>query len=654
MDHRPVPALGTLSTDAPHAPLHPVQPARLSWQEGRPYANQFQDIYYAADGPAEVARVFVGPSALAERFAALPPDSTFTLGELGFGSGLNIAVCVAEFLARAPTSCRLHVISMELHPLQLVDMQRCRDHWQHQAPRLGKFYTELCTQYPPLIAGWHRRELAGGRICLSLYWGDASTGLAGILPDQPGGQRRPVDAWLLDGFAPDRNPAMWSPLLCQHLARLASAGTSLATFTAAGQVRRNLTAAGFQMQRLDQRPHKRHSLLGWYQGPQRSTVLPSTAWIVGAGLAGAATARALANRSLRIQLLEAGAQPVNALAATLMHPRLAASQYPPTQLRLRAFDFGSHWLSAQLQDAPSGVLQLPAEGMPLARLEAVFAAGGGLMPWLRWCDPATASALAGLAIRSPALHFSNSRMLNLNQLCAQLRKHPAINYQPNTQVQTLQAHANGWRLQTAAAATDLNAADQALVICSGASRQFLPAADYLELLPVWGQFDQVRLHSQPRLPLVGDGLVAPLADGSCALGATYEYQPWEVPRASATNLARLHEFWQDAAGLQLAAHLPTPMRGQRGVTSDRLPIWGPLLDAGNSALPGIWLNLGHGSSGTSLIPYLADALASEMCGELVTLPAALRPLISSLRFRQRQRRRGPRHGASNQGAASRG
>src|SRR5262249_20047672 len=122
-------------------------------------------------------------------------------------------------------------------------------------------YAELARAYPPLLGGWHRRHLAGGRVTLSLFFGDAAAGLSDIVDRQ----RRPVDAWLLDGFAPDRNPELWSDAVWRAIADLSGDGTTLATFSAVGAVRRGLEGVGFAMRKIDQRPFKRHTLAGVFE-----------------------------------------------------------------------------------------------------------------------------------------------------------------------------------------------------------------------------------------------------------------------------------------------------------------------------------------------------------------------------------------------------
>ncbi len=83
--------------------------------------------------------------------------------------------------------------------------------------------------------------------------------------DQPTGrlaESKKWTLWFLDGFAPAKNPDMWTQNLFNAMARLARPGSTLATFTSAGFVRRGLQDAGFTMQKRKGFGRKREMLCG--------------------------------------------------------------------------------------------------------------------------------------------------------------------------------------------------------------------------------------------------------------------------------------------------------------------------------------------------------------------------------------------------------
>jgi tRNA U34 5-methylaminomethyl-2-thiouridine-forming methyltransferase MnmC len=58
-----------------------------------------------------------------------------------------------------------------------------------------------------------------------------------------------ASALYLDGFSPDRNPEVWTPEVAARLAGALAPGGILATYSAAGRVRRALAAAGLSVEK---------------------------------------------------------------------------------------------------------------------------------------------------------------------------------------------------------------------------------------------------------------------------------------------------------------------------------------------------------------------------------------------------------------------
>jgi tRNA 5-methylaminomethyl-2-thiouridine biosynthesis bifunctional protein len=251
-------------------PLINPSPAALEWtEEGDPLSTRFGDVYYSREnGLAEARHVFLNGNSLPERLAALPPEGKpFTVGETGFGTGLNFLALWQLFARQAPVGAVLDYHSYELYPLTGEEI----------AKALARF-PELVPLLPDYLPAWERllqgsgtehftRKDAAGKpvqhIRLTVYFGDAVEGMA----TQVARKEMPVmDAWFLDGFNPACNPELWNDRLYASLAELSGKGTSFATFTAAGHVRRGLQAAGFQVNRQPGYGRKREMLAGWFEG----------------------------------------------------------------------------------------------------------------------------------------------------------------------------------------------------------------------------------------------------------------------------------------------------------------------------------------------------------------------------------------------------
>jgi len=129
-------------------------------------------------------------------------------------------------------------------------LQKCLALW----PELSELAFELISQYPTLTPGFHTISLCGGRIKLTLMLGDVNECYEQLL--LTGGSSleqqllpKAIDAWFLDGFSPAVNPLMWNQTLLSTIASLSCDKTTLATFSSAGDVRRGLIDAGFDVKK---------------------------------------------------------------------------------------------------------------------------------------------------------------------------------------------------------------------------------------------------------------------------------------------------------------------------------------------------------------------------------------------------------------------
>ena len=121
-------------------------------------------------------------------------------------------------------------------------------------PSLASYSAALLDNLPPRWPGLHLRHFNNGQVRLHLYYGAAETLLAESVFQ--------ADIWFLDGFAPAKNPQIWSPTVLNHIGRLTRAGGHLASFTAAGAVRCGLSAAGFSIQKQPGFGRKRDMIIG--------------------------------------------------------------------------------------------------------------------------------------------------------------------------------------------------------------------------------------------------------------------------------------------------------------------------------------------------------------------------------------------------------
>ncbi len=211
-----------------------------------PYSKEFGDHFYCrTDGRAECGHVFINANRLHERWAQ---NSECVIGELGFGTGLNFCETWRQWREAKPQGS-LHFISFELFPMDRESIGRALMQW----PILEHERQNLATNWPDVREGTISIDLESN-VRLTVICGDALTNLSNM--------EQTFDAWYLDGFAPSRNPDMWSEELLRSVFEHTKQGGSFGTYAAAGFVRRNLQAAGFKVERRPGFAGKREMLYG--------------------------------------------------------------------------------------------------------------------------------------------------------------------------------------------------------------------------------------------------------------------------------------------------------------------------------------------------------------------------------------------------------
>ena len=231
---------------------HENSQVQTNWLDTNiPHSNLFKDTYYSKfDGRGETDHVFIKGNDLPRRWELLSSGtSKFTIGELGFGTGLNFLETIFQWKKVIKTEAMLEFISFERYPLRHDEMRLALSRW----PRLEELAKKLCSQWTNDGEQFHLRFADNVNLCI--YFGDANIQLPKLTPT--------IDAWYLDGFSPAKNPQMWNETLMAQVYQSTNPGGTLATYTVAGFVRRNLSAAGFKLCRDQGFGTKREMLTGY-------------------------------------------------------------------------------------------------------------------------------------------------------------------------------------------------------------------------------------------------------------------------------------------------------------------------------------------------------------------------------------------------------
>ena len=650
----------------------------LGWlEDGTPYSTRFDDVYYSReDGRAESEYVFLRGNRLQERFAALAdaPDTLFVIGETGFGTGLNFLLSWRLWLRTAPPAARLLFRSLEAFPLQAEEAWRALQRW----PELQRETELLIAEWPLPVPGLHTLDFESGRVRLQLYVGDINEALAQFRDARPTPYSA-VDAWFLDGFAPARNPVMWSERVIAQIAALSASRSTLATFSVAATLRAELRQSGWHWSREPGFGRKRDMLVAsrneraperqapsldetpWHHVP-RPAVSRREALVIGAGIAGCSSARALAERGWQVRLLDAEAHPAGGASGNpqgALFTQLSLSDTAHAEFTLHSFLFALRYYTALLPEdgqafSRCGLLQLYGheEQAKLDKLRMRFAHTPALVQFI---EAEQAAELASVKVTRPGLYLPQSGWIDPRAACARLIDHALVEFSPGVTVSSLRLEDGRWL----ASGTDGREFAGAIVVIAAGpqSANLLPALG-LPLSAVAGQISRLTVPAcsrQPRCVVSGDGYVLPPRNGELVFGASYRRGEADCELRETEhreNLRKLAGLSDDFADAAYSAPAPGGRTAVRCVTPDRLPVVGAipdpaslrslyaplrhnaraLIDETPGCLSGLYLNTGHGSRGLSSAPLSAELIACHASGEPAPVPRRLSRALSPARF----------------------
>jgi tRNA 5-methylaminomethyl-2-thiouridine biosynthesis bifunctional protein len=645
-----------------------IEPAELAFDsEGTPYSPAFGDVYHSADsGPGQARHVFVDGNDLPRRWAGA---RVFTILEIGFGLGLNFLATWREWRADPARCERLHFVSIEKHPFDRGALETLHLRYGEFAP----LAEQLQQAWPPLVAGLHRLHFEGERLTLTLAFGDADL----LTPRL----RLRADAIYLDGFAPRRNPEMWSQQLMQRLARLARPGTTIATYSSAGMVRQGLEAAGFALEKSPGFGRKREMLRGsfaprWPSRRPRAAAPERTsrhAIVIGAGLAGAAISERLARRGWQIDLIESRAMPAAAAPARyagVFYPHISRDDCILSRAARNGFLYAvSRWRALEqagreLAWARCGVLQLAGDRDRDQGIKATIAAQVYPGVYVQYLEQSEAEIRVGCRLRSGGWWFSGGGWMRPQSLiAAQLaaagayaKGGPALTLHTGTAVHSITRSGEGW--QAVAADGRLIAAAPVLVLAN--SNDLTRLAGIAQTLQhIRGQISYVPAENvnAPQVVLTGRGYVLPANDGLVLTGSTYDRDnddPEPQLQSHESNLLRLAQLLPDTLPGVNAATLEGAV-GFRCVAPDRMPLVGAMPDvdvarAQKAALsgaqltdlprsPALYCASAYASRGLVWAGMAGEMLASLIEGEPLPLEGDLADALDPGRFVLRQARR---------------
>ncbi len=573
-----------------------------------------------------------------------------SVGEIGFGVGLNFILTLKNFIEHSSHEQRLTYYSFEKFPVVKEDLYQLYDAY----PDLKPTAELLLSQYPVLTPGVHLLIFLGGRVKLYLGLGDAQA----LLPQM----EFTVNHWYWDGFAPSRNPDAFSEGLFHEIALHSNHHTQGASFTAAGWVRRSLELLSFQIAKRPGFGQKRECITATFLGSQKPSRTPP--WfsnqelklahpdagpiaIIGSGLAGSAIAQVLAKRGFRIQI------------------------YDPNGVANRASSNSAALFNTQLSKLPNPISRFSQASLVhfLSELEHLHIPNkrGILRTDHTETDPLLNSDYPDsfYKLDERGIFFPDCGMLNPRELCKKRLLHHLISVIPE-RVAGVKKIGEDFELTLQSGKTSEPVAH--VIYALGADPKLSdqeklthPLLDTLPTRPIRGQ--TVLIQSNPlsetlKTVLVEEGYASPLAPEITGhpyhlLGATYQAKgiAENQEEMDSEKLIQEAKRWPELSEVEVKDLISSKV-GYRLSTPDKLPLIGPLCDpevlkstyahafrgskvSDLPALPvckGEWLITGLGSRGVTYSSLAAEILAALMTGDTLPIEMDLFEHLHSARF----------------------
>ena len=406
------------------------------------------------------------------------------------------------------------------------------------------------------------------------------------------------DAWYLDGFSPSKNPEMWSLEVAKKLKETSNAETTFATYSVAGLVKRNFTQAGFLIKKSTGFGLKRDMLMGSSTGKAKYQFSRKRICIVGAGIAGCSLAKILAEKGHKVTIFdkeENASFSASGNEILVTYPRLSAHDSPYARFSLQSFLYSSNFYD-QLKSKywkKSGVLMMNFDDNSKKREESLCKATSKEDLFVK-LDKETASLKAGVPLNHGGLFFKDAGYIQPKKLCQEILQHENITTKYSEEVLTINTEHGMHEIITNQSKSEFDE----LCLCNAYDVERFINLD--SITKKRGQVSLISTNDKLKnltFPICAGGYLSPNLKGEHLIGSSYsQLESLDVlDEEHDGNKIKINAIYDGELEV-LAGRV-----GFRTVTKDRMPISGKL--------NGIYINVGHGSRGSTSAPLCSQHIA---------------------------------------------
>ena len=566
-------------------------------------SKDYEDRYFQVNGFEESKEVYIDGNNLEERWESFS-GSCFTIGELGFGLGLNFLTMMHCWLKKE-RSFNLDYIGIDkkiLEKSNLILLEKAFPNLKNEIKVLKE-----CD-----IVGHNGFEcisIPDLKIRLILITEDIQKAINDICVSN-------IDAWFLDGFDPKKNPEMWEEDILKTVFDLSSCDSTFSSFTSVGRIRRALLENGFEVSKVSGFGTKRHRIIGKkFIENKKSNGIKKIA-ILGAGLSGSNLAFNLANANIEVDIYDALADLNKGSSGgpiASMYPKFSLDNSPRSKFLIASYFFSLNFYIKNLGFENTGLLFYGSDEIKDRWISKILTLGRDDLFELLNDDEV--ENFLGVSKIKKALHVKKGLYLQPLELKKKLLEHRFIKIIPNEEFVSFSEEKNKVLVDFK---SGLRKSYDALAVCTGKGLK-----DFNDNLKVsYGLMAGISNKDlfNIKKPLNHQGYIIPKVDGTNWIGSTYEQSP-DLKKENIEEKIKLNHAIFGRKGMSF--EIQDIWEGERVSARSYLPIASKIPDTKN-----IYCIGGLGSRGLSYAPFLAEIVSSAIQDKQIPLSKEIFSLLN--------------------------
>ena len=581
-------------------------------------SREYDDIFFQKDGIDESKYVFFDQNNIQEKFDKLKPNSSFTIGEIGFGLGLNFLIAIKKWKKsnNVNKNTELNYIAFDKF---VIDEEILRN--------LSLIYPDikpeaeiLIKNMQPLKSGINFINIFELNLKLIFFVGDISEqlNLAKTLLNTK------IDSWFFDG---KKNPEMWSKKIFIDALHLSSNEASFSTYTSSGVVKKSLADLGIQFNKVKGFGKKRHMLTGIFPKKVFPDIKNNSSLriaIIGSGLSGSITANKLAkNNNFKVTVFDSQESRASSSPNAAMYPKLALGSDTRSQFVFQSYFYAASYYSENIPEFNNeGIIFLSSNENKKDWINRFMKFNRNDIA--HKISKNEIHELTGIEQDYSGLKFNIGGCLSPNKVCEHHLMHKNIEYKDSFYFESFEVNDHNKININFLNKESEDSYDYLILALGSGIKKFIPSLNILKGSLIALKNNKFK---KVKIPINHSGYILPVKDGFSWIGSSHQKNVPTINQEDSDEeiLNNLNSLINtDISSNEVIKR----WSGDRITTPNKLPICGTYKNHNNVFLIG-----GLGSRGLSYAPALAEHINCMIRNKQTIFTRNIEEAISPNRFK---------------------